>query len=73
MFFLTFFSQVYSENLANHRALQLQRILPIALRHGASEIEPDIEPLKVFLSVTSSHLKLIEDGDFFRILTTAPL
>lgn len=35
------------ENLASHRAKQLQSILPVALTIGATELEPIRESLKV--------------------------
>ncbi|EKM59289.1 uncharacterized protein PHACADRAFT_87023 [Phanerochaete carnosa HHB-10118-sp] len=34
------------QNLVTHRALHLQTILPLAMQFGASEVEPDHEPLK---------------------------
>lgn len=34
------------ENLATHRALYLQSVLPLALQFGTSEVEPESEPLK---------------------------
>ena len=33
--------------MAEHRARSLSALLPIALATGYSEIEPDLEPLKV--------------------------
>jgi hypothetical protein len=33
--------------MAEHRARSLSTLLPIALATGYSEIEPDLEPLKV--------------------------
>ena len=36
-----------TENMAEHRAKSLALILPIALATGFSEIEPQLEPLKV--------------------------
>lgn len=33
--------------MAEHRAKSLSALLPIALATGYSEIEPDLEPLKV--------------------------
>jgi hypothetical protein len=33
--------------MAEHRARSLSSLLPIALATGYSEIEPDLEPLKV--------------------------
>ena len=36
-----------SETMAEHRARSLSSLLPIALATGYSEIEPDVEPLKV--------------------------
>ena len=35
--------------MAEHRAKSLAAILPIALATGYSEIEPDLEPLKVYI------------------------
>ena len=36
-----------TETMAEHRARSLSALLPIALATGYSEIEPDLEPLKV--------------------------
>ena len=33
--------------MAEHRARSLSALLPVALATGYSEIEPDLEPLKV--------------------------
>lgn len=41
------FSLLSIETMAEHRARSLSAILPIALATGYSEIEPDLEPLKV--------------------------
>ena len=38
---------VCAENLATHRALHLQSLLPGAFQLGASEAEPELEPLAV--------------------------
>lgn len=39
-----------TENLASHRMQQLLGILPFALQYGAVEVEPEFEPLKVYIS-----------------------
>jgi hypothetical protein len=39
-----------TETMAEHRARSLSALLPIALATGYSEIEPDLEPLKVSFS-----------------------
>jgi len=36
-----------TETMAEHRAKSLTALLPIALATGCSEIEPELEPLKV--------------------------
>ncbi|KAI0796932.1 hypothetical protein C8Q75DRAFT_796662 [Abortiporus biennis] len=36
------------QNLASHRAQQLTTLLPRAIAFGATELEPDVEPLKDF-------------------------
>ena len=41
------FSLLSTETMAEHRARSLSALLPIALATGYSEIEPDLEPLKV--------------------------
>lgn len=35
------------ESLASHRVRQLFDILPTAMKHGVTEVAPDIEPLRV--------------------------
>jgi hypothetical protein len=36
-----------TETMAEHRAKSLSALLPIALETGFSEIDPELEPLKV--------------------------
>ena len=36
-----------TETITDHRARTLSNLLPIALATGLSEVEPDVEPLKV--------------------------
>ena len=45
LLFLTFLS----ESTTEHSARALSAILPTALATGYSEVEPDLEPLKVLL------------------------
>jgi hypothetical protein len=40
-----------SETLAAHRAQRLLALLPNALAFGFSEVEPELEPLKVLQTV----------------------
>ncbi len=47
--FLTF----PTDTMAEHRAKSLSARLSIALAAGYSEIEPDLEPLKVFADLLS--------------------
>lgn len=35
------------ENLVSYRVQRLSDILPTALKYGATEMEPDLEPLRV--------------------------
>lgn len=44
--------------MAEHRARSLSALLPIALATGYSEIEPDVEPLKVNYHPKSSNTYL---------------
>ena len=37
--------------MAEHRAKSLHALLPIALATGYSEIDPDLEPLKVHIDL----------------------
>jgi hypothetical protein len=46
-FSLVIRSDVKTETMAEHRAKSLSALLPTALATGLSEIEPNIEPLKV--------------------------
>jgi hypothetical protein len=39
--------KVVLENMASHRAQTLSQLLPLAFAYGASEMEPEFEPLKV--------------------------
>ena len=41
-----------TETITDHRAKTLSNLLPIALATGFSEVEPDVEPLKVQLFST---------------------
>ncbi len=45
--------RIFKENMASHRAQQLLAMLPMALRFGATEIEPEVERLKVSFSISS--------------------
>ena len=47
------YTDLTSENMASHRAQLLLQLLPMALAYGASEIEPQVEPLKV--RILSTH------------------
>ena len=40
----------FLENMAAHRTSSLLAILPVALQTGYSEIDPELEPLKVQLA-----------------------
>jgi hypothetical protein len=57
--FLVAYSFFSTETITEHRAKTLSNLLPIALATGFSEVEPDVEPLKVqyfFLTrVTSTY------------------
>ena len=53
-FISTFLLFIYStDTMAEHRAKSLSTLLPIALATGYSEIEPDLEPLKVCANLLS--------------------
>jgi len=41
--------------MAEHRAKSIAALLPIALATGFSEIEPQLEPLKVLQLIDSGH------------------
>lgn len=43
--------RLFTENMAQHRAQLLSSLLVNAMRFGAAEVEPDIEPLRVSQSV----------------------
>ena len=45
--FLLSYSFLSTETIADHRTRALFNLLPIALATGFSEVEPDVEPLKV--------------------------
>ena len=45
--FLLSYSFFSTETIADHRAKALSNLFPIALATGFSEVEPDLEPLKV--------------------------
>ena len=47
LLFLVIGSDLKAETMAEHRAKSLSALLPTALATGFSEIEPNIEPLKV--------------------------
>lgn len=48
---------VGAENMASHRAQLLLHLLPIALAYGATETDPEIEPLKVCCSMRRRRLQ----------------
>ena len=49
-----------TETITDHRARTLSNLLPIALATGFSEVEPDVEPLKVqHFFVNSSRFNLL--------------
>jgi hypothetical protein len=50
-----------TETMTDHRARTLSDLLPMALATGFSEVEPEIEPLKVQWFFNSGHVNLLTE------------
>lgn len=59
--FLMSYSFFPTETMTDHRARTLSDLLPMALATGFSEVEPEVEPLKVRWSFNWGHGNLLTE------------